>query len=1519
MRLAVGDPGGGEHDDEDDEDIPVAVAVRVAPLPPYQHTCVYVNPVTAQLHLGPERAFSFDYVYSGSVSQEEVYESSVHPLLTTFLDGYNVTVIAYGAGGSGKTFTLAGPDLSPALNEEQFGILPRLVRSLFHALSSSVDVKARVEVSYVQVYNEEVRDLLSDEMEPVGLEVDPLGGLLLSGLTRVHCGSIHEVLVCLDTGLTLQKSGPQPTGDVHNMSTPSHSIFSLRMEQQTYADEVLVVRQSTFQFVDLVGSDQLNSPQAGINLGLLALGNVVSALGDPRRNVTYIPYLDSLLTRLLANSLGGNSVTFIICTISPLLRDYEESLSSLLFASRAANIRTNPSPNVLRREFNNSIGPPMAGLIPPMSGPLSAPFSSASGRLRSRQNSLVSLATTTSSDMKPYPLLSPPALDGPVSLPSHLGAGPVWYSGPGLTTNGTTPARPPPLGVRTPAAANQLEYGNHGYPPYQHRSNCSAGPGSMAAYYPLSCDTMTSPYFGRPWPADNPPPADFYPEWGPGSNYSALVVGQNPTLMYGQVSPGYIPITSRTTPTSASPLSLRSPVSVNMYLPTLPTLHHARSPSSVGQSVSLPSELTGVAGGGALLGNQGHLILQTTGGASPAHNLSEPRPALDDVGNYEEVFKLQFAATQYKTLVSKAENLLQNISQQESLAPPERNEIQTWLNRKEESEQAIKRSGEGEAGKLELILEESEDDTDTQTQASDITPRQQPFCQPAEDYSNKAATAFSPVGGCGSDDFDSQESIQSMQDEDEEEDDDDDIDDEDELVSSLSSVSSSQEAADELEATLGALEQQFLADTLALAALMENRLVMEQLSSSEGRAGGAGDGPSECKNGAGSLARSVNRTETELFSVGDCGQAGSGPASAQVKEQLTETPEKDRSSFSGSRRAQENQIEKYWDGGQKKLDVLSKSVSEGELTEPAVQAKESMKKQPQLLPVRDNSDQSQFETVPKSPKQFSSRTPSSEKHVELAADTVRDEPLEAHQKEQQLWSLSQMRQQQQHGDQLIYQHQQQHPGSLVMEMQQQNYSFPSQVQKKHMHSVQEVPDWARVSAQAHLWVRGEASGLEEARQRQPAQSYEAVALCSRTDVMLEQQTEAVEETSFVQAPPGGSSITVLSSITRINEAGYLVADIASEVEELRNIRDDIIRQRQVLDDRLQEETFLPPDQERRMLELDESVEAIDSAIEYKNDILLVRNVDYETYQGDNILMQKLVVLGIGETRSLLHKYFLRVLDLRLEGRKMEIQLEEVENQYASLGKNARDLAYALQRTKLDCERRLVAQQRDYQVKINLLMQQLTEDGGDKPQLTKRIKSLEKEVHYYKKLCKELRSRREEEGEEDEDHSGVRDNGHGLRGLQDNGPSSHHGGPSSRDQARGPRTHHLQHGLRDHHGHAPRDPPGPGLRDYSAQGHGSSRTRPPEETPRRGHRPDDLDIIERVGGEEGGASDAESTVSQIQPSQILQFQRRLARLHRKMESTPKPTVTREHRKIIIENPPSTDNSLESKKNKNKKRW
>ncbi|XP_057612150.1 kinesin-like protein KIF7 isoform X6 [Chionomys nivalis] len=278
------------------EEAPVRVALRVRPLLPKEllhghQSCLQVEPEHGRITLGRDRHFGFHVVLGEDTGQEAVYQACVQPLLEAFFEGFNATVFAYGQTGSGKTYTMG-------------------------------------EASVV-----------------------------LCGVKEVDVEGLDEVLSLLEMG-----NAARHTGATHfnRLSSRSHTVFTVTLEQRGRAPSRLPrpagghLLVSKFHFVDLAGSERvLKTGSTGerlkesiqINSTLLALGNVISALGDPQRRGSHIPYRDSKITRILKDSLGGNAKTVMIACVSPSSSDFDETLNTLNYASRAQNIRNRATVN----------------------------------------------------------------------------------------------------------------------------------------------------------------------------------------------------------------------------------------------------------------------------------------------------------------------------------------------------------------------------------------------------------------------------------------------------------------------------------------------------------------------------------------------------------------------------------------------------------------------------------------------------------------------------------------------------------------------------------------------------------------------------------------------------------------------------------------------------------------------------------------------------------------------------------------------------------------------------------------------------------------------------------------------------------------------------------------------------------------------------------------------------------------------------------------------------------------------
>ncbi|XP_003707301.2 kinesin-like protein 31E isoform X1 [Megachile rotundata] len=364
------------------DDTSVRVAVRIRPQVAREvidmcRICTQVPPGEPQVFLGPDKAFTYDYVFDTCVGQCTIYETCVARLVEGALDGYNATVLAYGQTGSGKTYTM-GTGFDVEVDEDVVGIIPRAIRHLFNGIaekqqrareSAQMPPEFKVTAQFLELYNEDLKDLLEPGGPRGGARIheDTSGNIHLAGVEPRIVTSPEQALEYLRLGALSRTTG---STQMNTQSSRSHAIFTLHIKQQRYikvedpdADvdtsgtepasefETLTAK---FHFVDLAGSERLKRTGAtgdrakegiSINCGLLALGNVISALGDKAKKALHVPYRDSKLTRLLQDSLGGNSQTVMIACVSPSDRDFMETLSTLKYANRARNIKNKVTVN----------------------------------------------------------------------------------------------------------------------------------------------------------------------------------------------------------------------------------------------------------------------------------------------------------------------------------------------------------------------------------------------------------------------------------------------------------------------------------------------------------------------------------------------------------------------------------------------------------------------------------------------------------------------------------------------------------------------------------------------------------------------------------------------------------------------------------------------------------------------------------------------------------------------------------------------------------------------------------------------------------------------------------------------------------------------------------------------------------------------------------------------------------------------------------------------------------------------
>ena len=296
-----------------------------------------------------EQQFFFDFVFATNSTQQEIYEKTTKPLLQGIIDGFNATVFAYGATGSGKTYTMLG-------TENEKGIMPRSVTDLFKILQTHKNKEFKIQISYIEIYNEEIRDLLSNG-EELKLHEDPAKGVIIPNLKQIEVDNVENFYEILYKG-NLKRTVGQT--NVNETSSRSHALLQIiidNKDKQGPNSNNLIT--GKFILVDLAGSEKNNSTITNnnltknairqnegskINQSLLNLGICINALASKSK---FIPWRNSKLTHILKDSLGGNSRIVMISTVSPSLFCVDETFNTLNYSNRAKNIQTIIKKNVV--------------------------------------------------------------------------------------------------------------------------------------------------------------------------------------------------------------------------------------------------------------------------------------------------------------------------------------------------------------------------------------------------------------------------------------------------------------------------------------------------------------------------------------------------------------------------------------------------------------------------------------------------------------------------------------------------------------------------------------------------------------------------------------------------------------------------------------------------------------------------------------------------------------------------------------------------------------------------------------------------------------------------------------------------------------------------------------------------------------------------------------------------------------------------------------------------------------------
>ncbi|KAG5799469.1 hypothetical protein H9Q69_001497 [Fusarium xylarioides] len=406
--------GGGSRASDDESRTAVKVAVRVRPpLNPndpgydlipqrFQRAMVQTTSDTSLAIDSPQgrKLFVFDRVFSSDTQQEGVWDY-VSDCIGAFTQGYNVSLMAYGQSGAGKSYTMGTSGPGEQYDQELMGVIPRAAMALFEKLDTPSTPKSKakanrsslshlkgprgfgqqdtlgdrewsLKATYVEIYNEHLRDLLVPETTPmnergnVAIREDTKGNIILTGLRQVDINSVDDLMNALNFGSSIRQTDATA---INAKSSRSHAVFSLNLVQRKNkssgqgaekrfsvpleamtGQDVTVTTDSKLHFVDLAGSERLKNTGAqgdrakegiSINAGLAALGKVISQLSS-RNPGSHVSYRDSRLTRLLQDSLGGNAITYMIACVTPAEFHLSETLNTVQYAQRARAIQSKP-------------------------------------------------------------------------------------------------------------------------------------------------------------------------------------------------------------------------------------------------------------------------------------------------------------------------------------------------------------------------------------------------------------------------------------------------------------------------------------------------------------------------------------------------------------------------------------------------------------------------------------------------------------------------------------------------------------------------------------------------------------------------------------------------------------------------------------------------------------------------------------------------------------------------------------------------------------------------------------------------------------------------------------------------------------------------------------------------------------------------------------------------------------------------------------------------------------------------
>nr|XP_045609044.1 kinesin-like protein kif7 [Procambarus clarkii] len=1076
-------------------EVPVRVVARVRPHTVQEHnrgSCVEVAPASSQVILGYDHFCDFDAVFGPDVSQKELYSASLADLVVNFFQGYNVTVLSYGQRGSGKTYTITGPDFLWAMNEEEFGLLPQAVRHVFSLMRECRGREYRVHVSYMVVQRDAVYDLLSTSNTHMQLNVleDNMGNVVIPGLNVVDCSNITEVINCLEAGLVHRHTTAIQSHD----PSSSHAIFSLILEHQwNDPDGKLNYLYSRMNFVDLGGSERLMQFGYGgfslpsqesffPNSDLKALSNVIHCLAD-QSYVGPVPYKESRLTHILKDAFGGNSLSLMVCCVSPSPEDFDATFNTLKYGGLARYILNCPAVNM------------------------------------AIQNSARDSTTTTT----------------PCSAQTNL----------------------------------------------RHQS---------------------------------------------GSRQSTLTGMQ----------------------------------------------------SSVQQSLGTVQQST--------VTNDTSLV------------------ALDDTGSLdtEDLFKFQFAASQWQLLVSSAEDLLSEILQSPQVSPSEKTRIESWLCMKAEAEECIGtdlgplRLNTAANRVLEVIEELSEPEVNgtstsisgmshSESDSSSVSSLGEEFYDHLVVLKGKFQTLTEQLVECVQESHDVHSQVGE---------------------NAKRKQSKSATRGDEIESKNTSQKSSRFSDKTSNALRLCKGLQSAPWKTKHNVSSSHGKSVSVCSSA--STPRLKELGSSVIIEV-----------KPSVYSEDHDASISDESDISAKEVENDDQNPRN-----KSSPPLTSNLSQ--LDESPVKSK----------PDKDTEDEASCASVVEEVKRLSASQESRRGQVRRVSVELRA----AQQRLKQLNATIRLKE------------------AFIRELV--RSGGEAEVTKRKCESkIGQLEKEVHRARQLYQDAQNQLKELREGDSPDKGQFRSRVDSLKKQIAHYQKKLATLEKVADI-SQQGDTKVAELESSVREmrrqqEELQTCLREETQRKEELeqqiiidqRRIRDFQIHMKQGEDDSESERGWLAQEEDR-ILRLREATQQLQNEVERREEAVKQRErmqkeklrlQSSRPSRQDN-LMERLMNLCPEETRSLLVKYFNKVIDLRIEFRKQEISFSDLENQYEEKLRYISDLKAAYQQASLEMERRITSQQRDYQQKISTLLRQFNDDSSGSGAHEFHLREMEKQLFYYKKLSRDLKAK-----------------------------------------------------------------------------------------------------------------------------------------------------------------------------------